>query len=141
MDSTRTMMLALLALPAGAAVVVACLGPRRGAIIRWLCLGVTIVTVLLTFALAFEFLVGTRNVTPAAAGAVDKVVTCQPELVPGADRADRHKTTWTLIDFGALGAVQFYIGLDGINLWLIVLTAVLMVPSVLISWNAVQERV
>src|SRR3954451_4467139 len=111
MDSTRLMLLGLLALPAATALVVACLGPRRGAVIRWLCLGVTIALVLLSFVLAFEFLVGARDVTPAAAGAVDKVVTFQPELVPGADRADRHKTTWKLIDFGALGAVQSYIGL------------------------------
>ena len=62
-------------------------------------------------------------------------------MVPGANSANPHKTTWNLIDFGKLGAVQFYIGVDGINLWLIVLTAVLMVPAVLISWKSVSERV
>src|SRR5205085_1172174 len=41
------------------------------------------------------------------------------------------------------GAVQFYIGLDGLNVWLIVLTAVLMVSSVLASWHTpqVKERI
>ena len=38
-------------------------------------------------------------------------------------------------------AIQFYIGLDGLNIWLVVLTALLMVPSVLVSWNAISERV
>ena len=37
-------------------------------------------------------------------------------------------------------AIQFYIGVDGLNLWLIVLTALLMVPAVLVSWKSVKER-
>jgi NADH-quinone oxidoreductase subunit M len=36
--------------------------------------------------------------------------------------------------------VQFYVGVDGISIWLVALTSLLMVPSVLVSWNAVQER-
>jgi NADH-quinone oxidoreductase subunit M len=39
------------------------------------------------------------------------------------------------------GAIQFYIGLDGLNVWLVVLTAVLSVPAVLVSWNQITERV
>src|SRR5262249_29132002 len=31
--------------------------------------------------------------------------------------------------------------IDGLNVWLVALTAVLMVPSVLVSWTAVSERV
>jgi NADH-quinone oxidoreductase subunit M len=38
-------------------------------------------------------------------------------------------------------AVRFDVGIDGLNIWLIVLTALLMVSSVLISWTAVQNRV
>src|SRR5205823_14251641 len=30
---------------------------------------------------------------------------------------------------------------DGLNLWLVVLTAVLAVPAVLISWNQITDRV
>ena len=48
--------------------------------------------------------------------------------------------TVTIEDPPALGAIQFYLGIDGINVWLVVLTAVLMVPSVLISWNVIHER-
>ncbi|MBL8798019.1 MAG: NADH-quinone oxidoreductase subunit M, partial [Planctomycetia bacterium] len=38
-------------------------------------------------------------------------------------------------------AIQFYIGLDGFNVWLVVLTAVLSLPSVLVSWRQITERV
>jgi NADH-quinone oxidoreductase subunit M len=79
--------------------------------------------------------------------------TFRPRFVPGATVLSPDKTTWNLIDFNLgrplstdkhapkLGAVQFYVGLDGLNVWLIALTALLMVSSVLISWNAITERV
>src|SRR5262249_29843126 len=41
---------------------------------------------------------------------------------------------------GDAGAMQLYFGLDGLNLWLVVLTALLMVSGVLASWS-VTERV
>ena len=142
MDPYRLMLLALLVLPAVTAAVVAALGTRRAALIRGLCLAVVVIDAVLAFVIAFEYLGGgLRNVSPTAGAARDQVVTFQPELVPGAEKSDRHKTTWKLIDFGRLGAVQFYIGVDGINLWLIVLTTVLMVPAVLVSWKAIDERV
>jgi NADH-quinone oxidoreductase subunit M len=134
MDLNRMMLIALLALPAATAVVVALLGTRRAAAIRWLCLAVTVLDLVLSFALMRDYLA-------AASRPRDNVATFQPEMVPGADPANPHRTTWNLIDFGPLGAVQFYIGLDGINLWLILLTTVLMVPAVLISWQSVTERV
>lgn len=36
--------------------------------------------------------------------------------------------------------IRFALGVDGISLWLIALTALLMIPAVLVSWDAVQER-
>jgi NADH-quinone oxidoreductase subunit M len=35
---------------------------------------------------------------------------------------------------------QFFIGIDGLNLWLIALTSFLLVPSVLVSWNSITDR-
>ena len=35
-------------------------------------------------------------------------------------------------------AIQFYIGVDGLNVWLVVLTALLMVSAVLVSWTAID---
>ena len=36
--------------------------------------------------------------------------------------------------------IRFALGIDGISLWLVALTALLMIPAVLVSWNAIQER-
>ena len=36
--------------------------------------------------------------------------------------------------------VQLAFAVDGISLWLIVLAALLMIPAVLVSWNAIDER-
>jgi NADH-quinone oxidoreductase subunit M len=45
--------------------------------------------------------------------------------------------------FEALGKslnIQFSIGLDGLGLWLFVLTALLLVVAVLVSWEAIQDQ-
>jgi NADH-quinone oxidoreductase subunit M len=36
--------------------------------------------------------------------------------------------------------IQFGLGVDGLSLWLIALSALLMIPAVLVSWEAVQDR-
>ena len=36
--------------------------------------------------------------------------------------------------------VRLAFAVDGISLWLIVLAALLMIPAVLVSWNAIEER-
>jgi NADH-quinone oxidoreductase subunit M len=36
--------------------------------------------------------------------------------------------------------INFHVGVDGLSLWLIALTALLMIPSVLISWDSIQEQ-
>jgi NADH-quinone oxidoreductase subunit M len=133
----------LLLLPAVAAIVVVCLGETRALLARQISLGVSIAGALIALILAFGFLTQRGEMKQAS---------YRPEYVPGATAASPHATTWNLIGFGMaqgakndkaakLGAVQFYVGIDGMNIWLIVLTSILMVSSVLISWNAVQERV
>src|SRR5262249_38670507 len=71
--------------------------------------------------------------------------TFQPEWVPGAAREGDHTTTWTLLSLTRsreqAGEIQFFLGIDGLNIWLIVLTNLLMVSAVLVSWTALTERV
>jgi NADH-quinone oxidoreductase subunit M len=104
--------------------------------VRQISLGVSLAGVVLALVLAFAFL---------AKRDAAVLTTYQPMFVPGSTEASPHATTWNLIEFpGAkqnLGAIQFFIGIDGMNIWLIVLTTILMVSSVLISWNAVEDRV
>jgi NADH-quinone oxidoreductase subunit M len=140
----QALVVVLLLLPAVGAILVACLGQGRALLVRQIGLGVTVADALIALVLAFAFLCGRTQTKDGT--------TFHPEFVPGSTTEAEHATTWNLIDFNSsrdpsaknapkLGAIQFYIGLDGMNIWLIVLTAILMVSSVLISWNAVEERV
>ena len=36
--------------------------------------------------------------------------------------------------------VHFHLGLDGLSVWMFVLSAVLMLTSVLVSWDAIRDR-
>jgi NADH-quinone oxidoreductase subunit M len=153
LDPLRVILVVMLALPAAAAVAAALLGPRRAEAIRWLSLAAVLADLVLAAILVVGFATMQRNQRPEGSAA-----TFQPEIVPGADPGRPHATTWTLVslDVGPAdeaapagpGArdehsrgIQFYVGLDGLNVWLVVLTAVLMVSSVLVSWTAVRERV
>lgn len=138
-DAPRLELLVLLGLPIAGAVVAALLGPRRGELVRWVSLGVSVVTLVLAAVLAGQLI----QVRPS--GTHPGAPTFRPQFVPGSpslDPADAgsHVTTWDITPLGS-GVIQFYLGLDGINVWLVVLTAVLFVPSVLVSWTHVRERV
>ena len=105
---------------------------------RWVSLAATV----LTLAASVVIAVGFVSLPPH--GPSD---TFQPEFVPGSPgvhavtmKEDVHATTWDLLKLRQGTAVQFYIGIDGLNLWLIVLTTLLMVAAVLGSWTAVKER-
>jgi NADH-quinone oxidoreductase subunit M len=139
-DEPRFEILFLLALPVVAAVIVALLGPNQRALIRWVSLVASIGTLAVALILAARLMILERTISKSPPA----VPTFQPEFVPGSlstdpNNAASHTTTWDLLPIGP-GAIQFYIGLDGLNVWLVVLTAVLMLPSVLISWNHITER-
>jgi NADH-quinone oxidoreductase subunit M len=136
LDTLRALMVVLLALPVAAAIVVALLGPRRLPAIRWISLAVTVADLVIASLLTIGF-VEIRSAAPERAA--EAVPSFHPEIVPGAN-TDPHRTTWDLVNIGSQGAIQFFIGLDGLSVWLVVLTALLMVPSVLISWDAITER-
>src|SRR5262249_36142097 len=125
-----TLLPLLLAIPLGAAVLAGLLGPRRGPVIRWLSLLATVVTLILAAVAAFDFSLQ-QALEPAGPER-----TFHPRMVTKVDLL--HLQT---ADVNKPATVQFFIGMDGLNVWLIVLTAVLMVPSVLVSWNAIEERV
>lgn len=132
-------MLGLVAVPFAAAIVIALLGNRRAKEARWIALGATIV------GLVFATLLTVGFVEHRAKSPLDiSKKTFEPIFVPGSTAESPHKTTWTIVTFGdperPVGTVQFFMGLDGLNVWLVLLTAVLMLPSVLVSWNAITER-
>src|SRR5207244_4567472 len=36
--------------------------------------------------------------------------------------------------------VQFFIGVDGLNVWLVALASFMLIPAILVSWESVRER-
>jgi NADH-quinone oxidoreductase subunit M len=134
----RVLLLALLVVPATAAAVIAALGARRLDTIRWIALGATLASAVFAAVLAIGFAELRGPGEPVARKSFE------PEFVPGA-HDDSHTTTWNILLLGRsadgrTAAIQFYVGIDGLNVWLVVLTAVLLVSSVLISWTSIQER-
>src|SRR5262249_2086085 len=120
----------LIAVPLVGAAVAAALGPRRDDAVRWVSLGATLLAFVLSVVVAWDF-AARRLEHPG--GAVER-------LRPG----DAPKVA--LLPLGKGGdpepaSIHFYVGLDGLNVWLVVLTTLLMVCSVLSSWKAVTERV
>lgn len=119
------LLIVLLFLPLAGAIVVACLGSKRADTVRWTALGTTVITLVLAIVVTVQWSGDRlRGATVPVEG------TFKPAYV----------TQEPLLEVRPGSAVQFYIGLDGMNVWLILLTAFLMVPSVLISWRSVTDR-
>jgi NADH-quinone oxidoreductase subunit M len=113
------MLVLLLLVPLIGAIIVAALGPKQIPAIRWLSLAATVLNLLLALAVASHFVDLRETETQEQIGTFDPEFTTVVDVLP----------------FGST-AIQFYVGVDGLNIWLIVLTALLMVPSVLVSWNS-----
>jgi len=72
----------------------------------------------------------------------------RPEFVPGAPLGTPRATTWTLLRLSATPTpadrpgpnVQFFIGVDGLNVWLVALASFMLIPAILVSWESVRER-
>jgi len=151
----RLELLTLLALPLVAGIVVGMLGPRRANAVRWISAGVAFVTLFLALLVTGRFMhLHVKHSQEIASVRVDvpnRMPTFRPEFVPGSPGIQRDGdgrvtgrnpwgTSWDLLPLGS-GAVQFYIGLDGLNVWLVLLTAALTPPAVLVSWRGIKERV
>lgn len=72
----------------------------------------------------------------------------RPEFVPGSSLGASQHTTWTLLSLsptptlhGKAGPnVQLFLGVDGINIWLVALASVMLIPAILMSWESITER-
>lgn len=140
-------LLALLVLPMVAAIVVAFLGHERAEAVRWVSAVTAGIVLLLSLVLAGRLMHHQFTEPPQPTAHP----TFRPVFVPGSPGvlldskgqvrgSNPHGTSWDILKLGP-GAIQFYIGLDGLNIWLVVLTAVLSVPAVLVSWQHVNFRV
>lgn len=100
---------------------------RRPDAVRWIALATSLATLVLS-------LVVLSNFTPSSpARLADEVMTPQMTL----------RTNWLEFNLGAENPIRIeaYLGIDGLSLWLVLLTTLLVVSSVLVSWTAVTDRV
>ncbi len=159
-ETIRTLLPWLIGLPLIIALVLLLVG-RTAQSARSIALAGTLVHLLLTV-LVVESAAGPLSKRPATIystpkekkDAIDFRV-FSPEFVPG-DRGvdqtgsegttvhvDSHATAWNLASFSSngenVGAIQFFIGLDGLNIWLIALTGLMLTPVILISWNSIND--
>jgi NADH-quinone oxidoreductase subunit M len=135
MSVESQMLLGLLLVPFVGAVVCWILGPSRLALVRYLALGVALLCLALAIGLTVAYLRLERPAVPLTGP-----VTFVPAFVPGATVEQPHSTTWTILPLGDKGGIRFFLGVDGLNLWLVLLTAILAVPSVLVSFEAITQR-
>ena len=96
--------------PTVGAIVLALL-PRTGKVIQWWALAVTLLTFLITLHLPAHYIYGQTGFQ------------------------FEENTRWI-----ASPEIRYHLGVDGISLWLVVLTGFLAPLSVLASWTAIKER-
>ena len=125
-----SLLVVMIFLPAVAAVALLLLDPQATAVrARWVALLATLVTFFVSWGVAAQFL-ALPDSSSAERGPV------HPQLVL--------RQTW--MDLSQAGPhspgvkLEFFLGLDGISLALVVLTTILTVSSVLVSWTAIKDR-
>src|SRR5262245_15965548 len=75
----------------------------------------------------------------------------RPEFVPGdtgGSVGNSQRTSWTLFRLSAMPArpgtagpnIQFYLGVDGLNIWLVALASFMLIPVILVSWDSITEK-
>lgn len=92
--------------------------------------------VLITFLLSLAMVAGYDPAKTATSGEPQLLQFKSEILWLGAPANDSDPTAPKIVG----PDIRISLGVDGISLWLIALTALLMIPAVLVSWEAIQER-
>ena len=135
MTTEQLIVLALPLLPLLGAVLCWLLGPNNGPAIRAVAVAVGVLCLGLAVALTLSYLAVDRSSLDGAP------LGFYPEFVPGSTAEAPRATTWNLAAFASGGSIQFFLGVDGLNVWLVALTALLILPCVLVSFEQVGSRV
>ncbi len=133
------LLLLLLALPLTTAIAVALLGPGRAQIVRWVSLVSTLASLLLALIITIQFAIPRVHQAPPVINAKDPL-TFHSDWIKFTTRVNL-LPLYTTPEGAVDSAIQFYVGIDGLNVWLVLLTALLMVTCVLVSWTAITDRV
>lgn len=137
----QALLLIMIFLPVFTAAVVFFLGSGNPGLVKRLSLGATIVTFALSVIICLNY--QPANMGKAAAIPGREVATAAQPFQP--DKQFTIDVPWLTFKAGTVNTdpveIRFTLGIDGLSLWLMALTALLMIPSVLISWNAITDRV
>ena len=125
-----SLLVILIVLPAAAAALLLLLDAKAPPVrARWTALLATLATLLVSLGVASQFLALNRS-------SIEGTSPVHPQM--------EQKHAWLTIvpetaDVPAI-SLEFHLGLDGISLSMVLLTTLLTVSSVLVSWTAISER-
>jgi NADH-quinone oxidoreductase subunit M len=146
--TTRILVLLLVVVPLMSAVLVPLCGHLARRMALWLALlHLTLTTIVVLTSLP---VLNLRAETELSATSPD-VHRFRPLFVPGdisGSEGASGRTGWTLmclstsVEYPDRGGpnFQFYLGVDGLNIWLVALASLMVIPAILVSWNSVRER-
>lgn len=152
-DLVRSLLPALIGLPILAALVVRLVSGPLTRVVAIAFAGLHLVLTIAIVASAMELV----QSDPSLSATIDRSKrkaerVMAPQFVPGdplPGGKHSYATTYDVLVFhGAnengeevrIGAAQFFIGLDGINIWLVALASFMMLPVILYSWDSVHDR-
>lgn len=125
-----SLLVTLIFLPAAAAAVMLLLDPKAPPVrARWFALLVTLATFFVSLGVASQFLAVHRNLDQVHGPVHPHMELKHSWLTLAAATADSPGIT-----------LQFYLGLDGVSLTMVLLTTLLTISAVLVSWTAISER-
>ncbi len=135
MSPAQLLLLSIL-LPIGGALLIASIGSVNRRLVRRLALGVSLATLLLVLLVtaAYDSADDYRFQEQLQAARDGQAVSL--EATPASYAASEY--TWLRPESGI--DVRLSLGLDGLSLWLYALSALLMLTSVLVSWEAIDRR-
>lgn len=125
-----SLLIILIFMPAAVAAMLLLLDPKAPPVrARWIALLASLATFLVSLGVASQFLAINRD-SLVSAGPVN------PQM--------EFKQTWLTVvhptDEKPAVKLEFYLGLDGISLTMVLLTTLLTISAVLVSWTAISER-
>ena len=156
--SFRILVLLLVLLPIAAAILLPLCGRAARRVALYTALLHLVVTAIVVFG---AVIVLDAYAARVKAGRDLNLQEFHPNFVPGdlglAGTSDStvHRTRWTLLSLTDTPTfdpdartpmyrpgphVQFFLGIDGLNLWLVVLSSIMMLPAILVSWDSVVDR-
>jgi NADH-quinone oxidoreductase subunit M len=144
---------ALLGLPVVAAIVVRLVNGHRARVVAIGFAGVHLVLTLMIVPSAMEAIQNDLSLSATIDRSKRKAERVMaPQFVPGDPLPGgnhSYSTTYDVLTFHGtnekneevrIGAAQFFIGLDGLNIWLVALASFMMLPVILYSWDSVHDR-